>query len=276
VLGTPGCRFFDVRLPTAITRRGHAIIERARAFFAEEKKLPVRYGDTDSLFVEIDASLDVGAASALGKALAAELNATLKDEIMQSHRVVSRLELRFDAYYRRFLLPTMRGSERGSKKRYAGLLERIDGSTELVIRGLEAVRTDWTPLARRVQRELFTKVFTEQPVEDWLRRLRAALLAGALDEELVYEKRLRQSASDYTAAPPHVRAAQQLEDEEGTEVDTVRYVITVHGPEPVSLQKSPIDYDHYLTKQLAPACDVILPFLGTDFEKIAGHQMSLF
>src|SRR6185369_1242484 len=27
VLGTPGCRFFDPRLPTSITRRGHAIIE---------------------------------------------------------------------------------------------------------------------------------------------------------------------------------------------------------------------------------------------------------
>jgi hypothetical protein len=29
-------------------------------------------------------------------------------------------------------------------------------------------------------------------------------------------------------------------------------------------------------KQLAPACDVVLPFLGTDFARIAGQQMSLF
>ena len=36
VLGTPGCRFFDPRLPTSITRRGHAIIERARAFFVAQ------------------------------------------------------------------------------------------------------------------------------------------------------------------------------------------------------------------------------------------------
>jgi DNA polymerase II len=276
VLGTPGCRFFDVRLPTAITRRGHAIIERARRFFEEEKKLPVRYGDTDSLFVQIDPALDVRAASKMGEALAAELNETLAKEIAASHRVTSRLELRFDAFYRRFLLPTMRGSERGSKKRYAGLLELPSGATELVVRGLESVRTDWTPLARRVQRELFERVFGGRPVEAWLREIRAALLSGALDEELVYEKRLRQSASEYTAAPPHVRAAQQLEEEEGGEVDVVRYLMTVHGPEPVSLLKSPIDYDHYLTKQLAPACDVILPFVGTDFEKIAGHQMSLF
>jgi len=276
VLGTPGCRFFDVRLPTAITRRGHAIIERARVFFADEKSLTVRYGDTDSLFVEVDPDLDASAAIALGKMLAAEMNEVLKNEILASHGVRSRLELRFDALYERFLLPTMRGSDRGSKKRYAGLVRRADGTSELVVRGLEAVRTDWTPLARRVQRELFERVFQDRPVEDWLRELRVSLLRGELDEELIYEKRLRQSASEYTAAPPHVRAAQQLEEEEGLEVDEIRYLITVHGPEPVSLLKSAIDYEHYLTKQLAPACDVVLPLLGTDFARLAGNQMSLF
>lgn len=276
VLGTPGCRFFDPRLPTAITRRGHATIERARSFFEDEKRLPVRYGDTDSLFVEIDPKLDAAGAMALGKALAREINDTLKEELRASHGVTSRLELRFDALYERFLLPTMRGSDRGSKKRYAGLVRKGDGTSELVIRGLEAVRTDWSPLARRVQRELFTRVFGDQPVHAWLRELRAALLRGELDRELVYEKRLRQSASEYTAAPPHVRAALLLEDEEGGEVDTIQYLMTVRGPEPLSLRKSPIDYDHYLLKQLAPACDVVLPFLGTDFAKIAGNQMSLF
>lgn len=276
VLGTPGCRFFDPRLPTAITRRGHAIIERARRFFEEEKKLPVRYGDTDSLFVEIDPGLDTAASCALGRALATELNGLLAVEIAASHRVTSRLELRFDALYERFLLPTMRGSERGSKKRYAGLVRRESGESELVIRGLEAVRTDWTPLARRIQRELFERVFSDQPVAEWLQGIREALSRGELDEELIYRKRLRQSASEYVAAPPHVRAAQQLEEEEGLEVDEIRYFMTVRGPEPVSMKKSPIDYAHYLEKQLGPACDVVLPFLGTDFMRIAGHQMSLF
>jgi DNA polymerase II len=276
VLGTPGCRFFDPRLPTAITRRGHAIIERARRFFEDEKKLPVRYGDTDSLFVEIDPQLDTAASCALGRALSAELNGLLAAEIAESHGVTSRLELRFDALYERFLLPTMRGSERGSKKRYAGLVRRESGGSELVIRGLEAVRTDWTPLARRIQRELFEKVFSDQPVAAWLQKVREALLRGELDEELIYRKRLRQSASEYVAAPPHVRAAQQLEEEEGFEVDEIRYFMTVRGPEPVSMKKSAIDYAHYLEKQLAPACDVVLPFLGTDFMRIAGQQMSLF
>jgi DNA polymerase-2 len=119
-------------------------------------------------------------------------------------------------------------------------------------------------------------VFADEPYEAWLQQIRADLLAGRLDAELVFEKRLRQPASEYAAAPPHVRAARELENEDGEVPDEVAYVITVRGPEPTSKRSSPIDYDHYLTKQLAPVCDVVLGFLGTDFAKIAGTQMSLF
>ena len=65
VLGTPGCRFFDARLPTSITRRGHAIIERARAFFVE-RGLTVLYGDTDSLFVHLEGDPTESEAKARG------------------------------------------------------------------------------------------------------------------------------------------------------------------------------------------------------------------
>lgn len=276
VLGTPGCRFFDSRLPTAITRRGHAVIERTRRFFEEEKKLPVLYGDTDSLFVHVEAASDVPSGAVLGRALCREVNELFERELLASHRVRSRLELRFDARYERFLLPTMRGSERGRKKGYAGLVRKENGTSELVLRGIEAVRTDWAPLARRVQRELLGKVFAGEPFDEWLRGLREKLFRSELDAELVYEKRLRQPAADYAAAPPHVRAARMMEDEDGDVPDEIAYVQTVRGPEPLEKRTSPIDYEHYLEKQLAPVCDVVLPFVGTSFAKIAGRQTSLF
>ena len=167
VLGTPGCRFFDPRLPTSITRRGHAIIERARLFF-EEKGLRVIYGDTDSLFVHVDDGATEIAMSDRGRALATELTKLLADEIARDYRLESHLELRFESHYLRFLMPTMRGSERGSKKRYAGTVTKADGSIHVVVRGLEAVRRDWTPLARRVQLELLGRVFADEPFETWL------------------------------------------------------------------------------------------------------------
>ena len=255
VLGTPGCRFFDPRLPTSITRRGHAIIERARVFF-EAQGLPVIYGDTDSLFVHDRESPSEDAAALRGRALAAELTRVLAEEIARDYRVDSHLELRFESHYLRFLMPTTRGTERGSKKRYAGTVRRGDGATHLVVRGLEAVRRDWTPLARNAQRELLRRVFAGEPFEEWIVTLVRDLLAGRLDEELVYRKRRRDADT-------------------GTATET-EHVITTGGPEPSASRGSPIDYDHYLGKQLAPVCDVVLLPLGTSFERIAGAQTSLF
>lgn len=42
----------------------------------------------------------------------------------------SAFELEVDVHYQRFLMPTIRGSEEGSKKRYAGLIVNPDGSEE--------------------------------------------------------------------------------------------------------------------------------------------------
>jgi len=281
VLGTPGCRFFDPRLPTSITRRGHAIIERARAFF-EEQGLPVIYGDTDSLFVHVRGAGTEGETAQRGRALASTLTELLGAEIARDHRLESHLELRFESHYLRFLMPTTRGAERGSKKRYAGTVRKPDGATRLVVRGLEAVRRDWTPLARRVQVELLRRVLAGEPFEAWLREVAEEVAAGRHDEELVYRKRLRRELDDYgrgtgRGAPPHVQAARMLEASESeTVANEVEYVITTRGPEPLEKRCAPIDYAHYIEKQLAPVCDVVLPFLGTSFDRIAGAQTSLF
>lgn len=281
VLGTPGCRFFDSRLPTSITRRGHAIIERARAFF-EGQGYPVIYGDTDSLFVHVGAGGSEDALRAMGRKAAAEVTAVLAAEILAEHRVESHLELRFESHYLRFLMPTTRGADRGSKKRYAGLVRDGSGGTRLVIRGLEAVRRDWTPLARRVQSELLRRAFEDEPFEAWLREVAADVQAGRLDHELVYRKRLRRDLEEYAGGPgrgaaPHVQAARILDALEGeTPRNAVEYLMTTRGAEPVGHLQGTIDHAHYLEKQLAPACDVLLPFLGTSFEKVAGAQTSLF
>ena len=275
VLGTPACRFFDARLPTSITRRGHAVIERARAFFVG-RGLSVLYGDTDSLFVHIEGEPSEADARARGQALSVELTRALSEELGRAFGVASHLELRFESHYLRFLMPTTRGTDRGSKKRYAGTVRGRDGEISLVIRGLEAVRTDWTPLARRAQRELLRRVFAGEAFESWLIELARALEAGELDDQLVYRKRLRQELADYSSegAPPHVRAARMRRS--GGRAQEIEYVVTVRGPEPVEGRRSPIDHAHYLDKQLAPACDVVLPFLGSSFEAIAGMQRRLF
>ena len=158
VLGTPGCRFLDHRLVSSITKRGHEIIQRTRAFI-EARGMTVIYGDTDSVFVLLEQELDADACDRVGRELASDLTAHFRDALQDELRIESHLELEYETHYRRFLMPTIRGSEVGTKKRYAGSVVTKAGEMHVVFKGLEAVRTDWTPLARNFQRELFRRVF---------------------------------------------------------------------------------------------------------------------
>ncbi len=170
-------------------------------------------------------------------------------------------------------MPTVRGEKTGSKKRYAGLVRTADGGTDIVFKGLEIVRTDWTALAHRFQRELYRRIFLDLPFKEFVRETLADLLAGKLDQELVYRKRLRRAVDEYTRnVPPHVQAARKL-DKPGR---WVRYVITSTGPEPVRGELPKPDYDHYRERQLAPAANGILHFLDTSFEAITDAQLAIF
>jgi len=278
VLGASGCRFHDHRLASSITRRGHEIIRASRDRIGggtDSGGHTVIYGDTDSLFVLLGAGHEEDEARAEGEALAADLNAWWRERIAREHRLESRLEVEFEALFLKFLMPTVRGDRAGSKKRYAGLARGADGAPGVVFRGLESVRTDWTPLARRFQRELYRRVFLGEAWEGYVKETLAELLAGRLDHELVYAKRLRRPVGEYTRhVPPHVQAARKLGRDD---VRRVRYVITAAGPEPVRGDGVPRpDYDHYRERQLAPAANSILQFLGTSFEQVTDAQLEMF
>ena len=182
-------------------------------------------------------------------------------------------------------MPTMRHSDKGTKKRYAGIQYQPDGSHKMVFKGLENVRSDWTPLARRVQQELYEKIFTDQPYLEYLKAVLQDLREGVLDDELVYRKRLRRPLADYQKnKPPQIQAAHKLCEQLAKEGKPdnisagtyIEYVITVNGPEPARYRHSAIDYQHYTDKQLLPVIDTILVFLNQDFESMATPQFKLF
>ncbi|MGF0241174.1 DNA polymerase II [Rhodococcus sp. IEGM1300] len=284
VLGSSGCRFFDTRLASSITLRGHEIMLRTRQLI-EAQGHTVIYGDTDSTFVWLRRAHGQEEAAQIGRALVDHVNQWWREHVQQEYGLESALELQFETHYKRFLMPTIRGAEEGSKKRYAGLVTRADGSDEMVYKGLETVRTDWSLLARQFQQELYTRIFNRQPYQDYVRDYVAKTLAGEFDDRLIYRKRLRRTLDDYERnVPPHVRAARiadDFNDQQGRPRQYqnggwISYVITVAGPEPLEIRSAPIDYDHYVTRQLQPIADAILPFVDDDFSTLIGGQLGLF
>ncbi|MES2950883.1 MAG: DNA polymerase II [Pseudomonadota bacterium] len=284
VLGATECRFFNPELVSAVTLRGHEIVKRTQVF-VENRGYQAIYGDTDSIFIWLGRTHSNAEAHAVAAELVRDINAWWTRTLREEQDLDNFLEIEFDTHYTKFFMPTIRGSDVGSKKRYAGLSTDAAGKEEMVFRGLEMARSDWTPLARQFQEGLLSRIFHDQPYRAFVTDYAHATLAGAKDELLIYRKRLRHRLDAYLVnVPPQVRAA-RMADAYNVRVGRpmqyqnggwIQYVMTKNGPEPLEARQSRVDYEHYLTKQLMPIADAILHPLGDSFTALISSQQGLF
>jgi len=285
ILGTVGCRFLDSRLVSSITKRGHEILIQSKNFI-EDAGYQVIYGDTDSVFVLLG-SIPHGQVKIIGDDLTSQLNEWWTNRLMEKYDIPSFLEMEFETHFSKFLMPTVRGSDTGSKKRYAGLV--VDSlnpdESHLLFKGLESVRSDWSPLAREFQKELYRRIFFDEPYEDYIKLTVQQLSDGEYENELVLRKRLRRKLKDYVKnVPPHAQAARKAEDiRRQRELPSlyqsggwIEYIMTINGAEPRQYRESAIDYEFYIERQLAPIADSILVFKASSMDKILNNQIGLF
>ncbi|GHV79468.1 DNA polymerase [Spirochaetia bacterium] len=274
VLGTAACRYGRTELAGSITGFARKWLLLSQDWFIE-RGYRVIYGDTDSLFVETGLGDEAGPDdfTQLCSNLTVELNSFLTEQIRSEYDRESFLELRFEKAYRRFLIPHLRGihgegESRGRAKGYGGYLLDSNGGMSVEVKGMEAVRSDATPLARRIQVELLELVFAGDGEDAFSKRVAVILRElrqGKLDGELVYRKRLSRPPETYTAStPPQVKAARLLgwKGRRGT----VEFVWTSAGPEPASLPHAPLDYDHYTDSQVLPVVLSIAAAAGWNTE----------
>jgi DNA polymerase-2 len=295
VLGVPGARFASGFVAGAITSFGHHLLHWCRDYFTRTGHRVI-YGDTDSLFVLSDFPMNTASENMLAKAreICGSINGDLRRYVRDRYGVESFLDLEFEKLYYRFFLPPVRttmqaGSiqSRGRAKGYAGLLipaaELLHASSHegtlscIEVRGMEAVRRDWTDLARGFQIGLLQLVFMGMETDDirgFIRRTVDELHTGKLDAQLVYTKALRKPIRAYERSkPPHVRAASMLAPEE--QRGLIRYIWTLDGPQPVNRISSPVDYDHYVEKQIRPIAQSFVEVLHTDIKRLFGEEEQL-
>lgn len=274
VLASPNSRFHNRSISNAITYFGQHFIK-LTAELIEKKGYDVIYGDTDSVFVNPKTE-DTIKAQKIGKKLEQELNLFLKKDIAKKYSRESILELEFEKLFVKFFMPSVRGSDVGAKKRYAGLKlitgEQTKESQETKLKtvfdftGLEFVRRDWTKLAKEFQLTLLDLVFKDEDVSEFVKKFVDDLKKGKYDKLLVYKKSLRKDVNAYTkTTPPHVKAARLLDKITSTNIE---YVITTEGPQPIEKQTAALDYNHYIDKQIKPIANSVLELKGTNFEDV--------
>ncbi len=241
--GWAGSRWYSREVAESAAALGRDTINKS-IDIAKKLGLKVLYGDTDSLFVEYSEKL---------------VNQFIKD--------IDRnlgLEINLGQLYKRILFTE-------AKKKYAGLLD--DGELDVV--GMEAIRGDWSNLARNVQNEVLRLVLEDanpNKAKSYVKSLTKDLKSAKVPKaSLVIWKTLTKRPDEYEVNAPHVEVARKMA-KEGWPVsvgDKVGFIITkkpgklYQKAEPhfkVSLDQ--VDYDYYVRNQIVPAAVRVLEVFG--------------
>lgn len=135
--------------------------------------------------------------------------------------------------------------------------------------GMEYAHVDVTEMARDFQYDLYWRIFHKQDYKKFVIDYIEKLKKEEFDDKLVYTKNMTKKEADYVSiTPPHVKAARILM-QHGIEIPSaIQYVITVDGPRPVEVIDQPLDYDHYIEKQIKPIAEEVFVFLKENFEEL--------
>lgn len=256
--GWAGSRWYSREVAESAAALGRDTINKS-IDLAKELGLKVLYGDTDSLFVEYKETL-------------------VNQFIKEIYRNLG-LEINLGQLYKRILFTE-------AKKKYAGLLD--DGVLDVV--GMEAIRGDWSNLARNVQNEVLKLVLEDanpSRAKSYVMNLVKDLGSAKVPKSsLVIWKTLTKRPDEYEVNAPHVEVARKMA-KEGWPVsvgDKVGFIITkkpgklYQKAEPhfkVSLDQ--VDYDYYVRNQIVPAAARVLEVFGISEEDLVGTsgQVSL-
>src|SRR2546426_1652724 len=248
--GWAGARWYSKEVAESAAALGRETINRAISL-AKNLGLIVFYGDTDSLFVNYDEKLVQKFQGEIDRQLGLEIN--------------------LSEVYGRILFTE-------AKKKYAGL--RTDGHMDVV--GLEAVRGDWSNLARDVQNTVLRMVLEDANparattyVQDLTSNLKSKNLP--LSSFIIW-KTLTKPVEGYEVNAPHVEAAKKMAKDGWpiTAGDKVGFVITKR-PGKLYQKAKPhykvtiedVDYDYYVLNQIVPAAARILEILGVSEGQLA-------
>ena len=244
VLGTPACRFYDPRLANAITGFGQELLLWCQARI-EAGGRRVLYGDTDSLFVESGAS-DPQARAGAARVLARELNRDLAAHIERRWRVTSRLDLRSTGSTCGSSCPPCATAAAARASATSGC-STTGGARSFHGHGGRARRLDRA--GREVQRELYARLFADQPVDEYLRGLVARPARRPARRRLVYRKSLRKAPAPTRPRPRRTWRPRASRTRRSARTHRLRH----HHRRPRAGRRAPhpLDYEHYVQKQSA-------------------------
>ena len=267
-LGFPASRWYSLECARAITNLGRKYIQDTIRK-AKEMGFNVIYSDTDSLFIDLK-ERTIGDVLQFLK----EVNSDLPEP----------MELELQDYYPAALFLSKKTEAEGAKKRYALLTEKGG----LILKGIEAIRGDWSHIAKNTQKAVLEILLKEDDVAKaaaYVQNIVSKLKKKEIPlDKLMLTNRLTRSLSHYKTRGPHVRAA-ELAQKKGYPVGEnfiVRYIIAKGDgkiadrailAEDATLND--IDEEYYINHQVIRAVYKIFEVFNYSEDKLKAGQTTL-
>jgi len=145
-LGFAPARWYCIECAESTTAWARHYIHKA-IDSAKKEGFDVLYSDTDSVFVQLGKKSKKDALDWVKK---------INDDLP------GLMELEFEGFYPAGLFVATKASESGAKKKYA----LLDEKKHITIKGFEAVRRNWSIIAKEVQQEVLRLVLNEKNTEN--------------------------------------------------------------------------------------------------------------
>ncbi len=268
-LSYAGSRWYNLDCATAVTYLGRKYIQMVIGE-AEKFGFRVVYGDTDSLFLHKKDSAE---------------RTEIKNFLDIINSVLPKLiELEYRNFYPAALFMGKKSDQTGAKKRYA----LLSTSGNMILRGMEAVRGDWSGLAKNVQMTVIKAILSGGDLEDTAKYVQDEISKVESRKvnlaDLVIEVGLTKPIEKYVVRNPHVAAA-ELMKAKGYDVpvgSTVKYIVN-SGEGKISdrvvlaedANINDYDVEYYSENQILKSVSNIFELFGYAKEKLRTGQTTL-
>ena len=218
----------EKRIASSVTRVGRGMANHTKWMCEDRYKdhgLQIVYGDTDSVFANIPASMcDTNCSQ---EELIAKVD-KIGDEMGKfcTQAFLPPNDLEYEKFYYPILLK--------GKKRYAGHKFEPGLAPKLDVKGFECVRRDFAPIVSKTQKKILIKLCKENDVQgaiDIARETVVRLLENDVPiEDLTMSKQLTRKPEDYKNPAPHTELAKRLQREQPAHIapktgDRIPYLI---------------------------------------------------
>lgn len=285
IMGLQSMRYYSLETAESITKMGHWLLNFSRDFF-EANGFNVIYGDTDSLFVQVDGHLHI---EQIQEIYHKELELQLKKYNIDKSWIYFKYEKLFESVI-------MIG-----KKYYVGNVTNIEGQdvNEFVAKGLDLVKKATIPIMLESQKVIIDNILegkSEEAIHLILKMYKTRMFEAEFTfDDLKIATRIGKDLNDYKQVnAPHVRIAKELALLNGnSENSEIAYVVVDDTQSPNTLAHrgtftGEFDRTYYWNNKVLPGLirvlEVVYP--NTNWKdiyqikklskKIAKNQLSLW